>query len=721
MHPEKRIIIFTTKLLVILLVLAIFPAAALAAQQVVVKGSSVHIRSGPGTTYKVTGSAGQGDKFSLLDKSGQWYKVKLTNGSTGWIAGWLADLKGSVSTAVQPQSPAKTAAPEKMQALVTGSVLNVRTGPGTVYPVAAKMKQGTALEVLGKSGDWYKVRISGTTTGWVAGWLVTIKQGVPAQPKTQPAQPAPSGKSQAEVTGSVVNVRSGPGTGFKATGKIYRGARLTVLDKSGDWYKLQTPSGQGWVYGNLLKVTAPASQPVTSTPSGPNQVPDTGNHLAVINGNLVNVRSGPGTGFDVVTKANLGDKLPLIDKSADWYKVKLPDGKTGWVVAWLTRVEDSGPSRGESPSRTDENSGVEMPAGGVVPPQQNQGPQTPAGNSGATSGNDGANAIIPGSSGGQGENNTPATAVNDEIKLKSLTVREDGRGTGVTVESRSPIKKISILKLSSPHRLVVDLEGVQPGDLPGTVNAGTRLVSQVRVGWYNSNPDTVRLVFDLSGICHHTAVLSDDKTSLRLEIFPPGPGRPLAGSTVVIDPGHGGADPGAIGSTGLREKDVNLDVARRVAQYLRNQGANVILTREDDIYLELDQRPAAANNSGAAVFVSIHMNANPSSAYGGSSTYYLRSAGEGGEYLVDEGKTLAGYIQDRLVSDLGLRDIGELQANFAVLRHSQVPASLVEVAFISNPREEELMKTEIFKDNAARAIARGIADFFAGGTTSSIQ
>jgi N-acetylmuramoyl-L-alanine amidase len=172
---------------------------------------------------------------------------------------------------------------------------------------------------------------------------------------------------------------------------------------------------------------------------------------------------------------------------------------------------------------------------------------------------------------------------------------------------------------------------------------------------------------------------------------------------VCIDAGHGGKDPGAVGPTGLQEKVVTLAVSLQVAQILKAAGLAVKLTRTDDSYVVLSQRADISNQFGADAFVSVHVNSVDNNKAGGTETYH--------HTMSAPGKKLAAAIQKRLVSALGLADRGVKKENFAVLRLTEAPAALAELAFISNPTEEALLKKPDFLAKAARAIAEGIADF----------
>jgi len=227
----------------------------------------------------------------------------------------------------------------------------------------------------------------------------------------------------------------------------------------------------------------------------------------------------------------------------------------------------------------------------------------------------------------------------------------------------------------------------------------------------------------------------------------PGP-PPRPAFVAVVDPGHGGAQEGAASPAGELEKDVALDVARRVADRLKRLGAKVILTRTGDIEVPLANRAAVATAVRADLFVSIHLNSMPTPELRrttrGVETYFLsadatdahatavaarenadRLAGEPavdpadpvGAILMDlqsadalqESSRLAYAVHGRLVEELGAEDRGVKQAPFYVLAGARMPAVLVEVGFISNPEEAERLRAPGYRDRIAQAIADGVA------------
>lgn len=214
---------------------------------------------------------------------------------------------------------------------------------------------------------------------------------------------------------------------------------------------------------------------------------------------------------------------------------------------------------------------------------------------------------------------------------------------------------------------------------------------------------------------------------------------------VVIDPGHGGHDVGTIGATGLLEKDVTLDIAKRLGSLVEEKlGSQVVLTRTDDVYLSLEQRTALANLHKADLFISIHANSSPSKAATGIETYYLnftsspeamevaarenassqRSVSELSDLIkkialqdkIDESREFAAKVQSALFQGITragnrTRDRGVRKAPFIVLIGAQMPSILTEVGFLSNTREEGLLKKPDYRQKIAESLLRGILQY----------
>ncbi len=178
---------------------------------------------------------------------------------------------------------------------------------------------------------------------------------------------------------------------------------------------------------------------------------------------------------------------------------------------------------------------------------------------------------------------------------------------------------------------------------------------------------------------------------------------PTSELTVVIDPGHGGSENGAIGCLGDKEKDINLEIAIELKKILENNGINAILTRECDANVSLNDRVRFAKDNCANIFVSIHLNSIPDIKMDihknrGTSVYYYNQ----------NSKDLAKFVHQSVTSKLGTRKDGIRTASFAVIRPTDYVGILVETAYMTNPHDSVLYKSENFAENAAQGIADGI-------------
>lgn len=172
---------------------------------------------------------------------------------------------------------------------------------------------------------------------------------------------------------------------------------------------------------------------------------------------------------------------------------------------------------------------------------------------------------------------------------------------------------------------------------------------------------------------------------------------------VVLDPGHGGRDVGAVGRRGTTEKSVTLQVGLYLEHMLKRSGIDVALTRSRDEFVPLDRRVNVAAEAGAHVFVSIHCN----------SSFFLRVSGIESFYFYGsrQGRRLASALQRCLVLKLARTDRGVKEAGFYVLRETLAPAALVELGFLSNPVDEKLLSDPSFRRLAAEALYQGIVEY----------
>jgi len=206
----------------------------------------------------------------------------------------------------------------------------------------------------------------------------------------------------------------------------------------------------------------------------------------------------------------------------------------------------------------------------------------------------------------------------------------------------------------------------------------------------------------------------DDNTEVLTEDVKFLPG--IKGKKIVIDPGHGGEDSGAIGPSGVTEKSITLQIAKEVERMLKEAGAKVTMTRTTDTEVspkhrqatdvdELQARCDVANKAKADIFISIHMDSFTSREASGTTGYYYTKGSAAS-------KRLAAAIQSELVGQLKTTSRGIKTCNFYVVKHTKMPATLIEVAFVSNPKEEKLLTSKKGVQKAAIGIVNGISDFF---------
>lgn len=244
---------------------------------------------------------------------------------------------------------------------------------------------------------------------------------------------------------------------------------------------------------------------------------------------------------------------------------------------------------------------------------------------------------------------------------------------------------------------------------PGTsypVIAGLTLGDAVTVlaaedGWQN-----IRLSGQASGWVSQDYVELGDGSSPKAAptTVSAGGGGKLGGKLIVVDPGHGGGDPGMIGTTlETVEKELNLTTAKLLRDELVARGAKVLMTRtSNDSNPKLSERVAVSESNKADAFVSIHYNSSQKKTSGTLAFYYA-----------DKDERLARSIADRLGDGIGLKNNGVSFGNYHVLRENDRPAALLELGFLSNPNDEEIVRTDSYQRNAVKAIADGLADYFA--------
>ncbi len=316
------------------------------------------------------------------------------------------------------------------------------------------------------------------------------------------------------------------------------------------------------------------------------------------------------------------------------------------------------------------------------------------------------------------------------VSFQSQVVTE-GRQKFLRIEigMSGPIKDYEVKGdgILHPNRLTIDLDRAEKGDVRGEIPLDRQFGKTLRFMETGKKLRiTVGMQVPATEQNYRVYTLEKERRKphrLIIELYGEGGRRGhvagLKGRTIVVDPGHGGTDTGAVGVGGLREKDITLEVSEKVRDILENSGVKVVMTREDDrdVYgptatdaQELQARVDYGNfTPNVDVFLSIHCNAFTSESSNGTSTYYYPKT------WLDA--LLAQNLQDGMVEHGDRRDRGIHEARFYVCRHSSMPAALVELAFITNYVEGNLLADEDFQNEMAQGIAEGLANYFAASGT----
>lgn len=338
-----------------------------------------------------------------------------------------------------------------------------------------------------------------------------------------------------------------------------------------------------------------------------------------------------------------------------------------------------------------------------------------------------------------------------KIEVKNIRYWSTPDYTRVVIDLSEPVE-FSKNRILNPDRLYFDLMNTMIAKEVKTIlPVGDGILKVVRAGQFKT--DTVRVVLDLEEIADFNAFVLEDPARFVIDVYGKEkvkkPDTVIAKRRIVIDAGHGGHDPGAVGLQRLYEKNVVLDIALKLRKILSSDPLNeVFLTRETDVFIPLEERTVIANKKNADFFVSIHANASPRRKAKGIETYLLNwtddeeamrvAARENAISLKkmkamhqrmdvldmiksdllrqnkrDESIKLAHYIQKSMVSTLNngnkdTLDLGVKQALFYVLFGARMPSVLVEVSFISNPEEEKLLSKDSYRKQIAEAIAEGL-------------
>ena len=493
--------------------------------------------------------------------------------------------------------PALEAHAESSQTVQSATVLNIREGPSLEDAIKGKMEIGTNYKVVTDNGDWLKIDMGNGQVGWVAAYLVTKSDG--SNDMDEHAVSNVSEGSSGTITEGGIRLRKGPGTDYQVITTLSKNMAVTILSNEGNWTKIQSQSGTGWVNSEYI------SSATTQAPAEDSQDDTT----AVVSENNINVRDTASLNGEVIGKLAEGTVIHIVAEDGDWVKIQF-SGNTGWVYKSLL----------------------------------------------------------------QDESKVESTSTSKQTIDTSVTILHDG----TNIRSDASVNA-SVLFVAAKGESYQATEEV--GD------------------WYKIELDSGDTGYVANWIVQESGSGQASTTKQKSDSDETGD---LKGKTIVIDPGHGGKDSGTIGTIGTLEKTLTIRTANLLADKLRAAGSNVIITRQNDIFITLQDRVNISNLNRADAFISIHYDSIKDSSVRGMTSYYYSSSQ----------KELANVLHESIIESSELKDRGVRQNNYFVLRENNQPATLLELGYLSNKQEEQLVSSQKYQETVSAAIYEGLENYF---------
>lgn len=695
-----------------------------------VTGSVVNVRPDPSTNNDRIGVIYQGTKVEILAQVGEWYNIQF-----GPVSGWVHKdyiSTGAPVAAISPP-PSQNNTPivtldgkqmsfdvppiiedgrilvpmaaifRSMGATVewnqsTRTVTAVRGTTHVVLPIDSytPIVNGTVwkLDVPARivgNRTLAPLRFVGEALGGTVSWdAANFKAVLTSPPPINGGKDNNKSVVAVNIGTSIVNLRGGPDTTYEVVAQANPGETLTVLGQQGDWYLVRRGPINAWVAGWVVELIRegeqipPSAEQPDSTPqedsepmdkdNPPVVTPSRGEDIDTERLTLNSERSAEGLKIFMESTARLDSDLTessgrltyvfkdcqlvgtsSLEKWLGAQKIMVQGRNVGSDVQVVINLPD-----GVAYETATENSGKREVL--FIPNYISSVTRT-------TFGSSGESITVKG---------IAALGYTSEVREKKLEVVIKNAVKG-QAQSSYPYSSPLIDSVTFASKKIDGQEAT-------VMTITTTKAAKFSVG-LNDDASALNVLFI-------------DKSELQSR-------EPL----VVLDAGHGGSDPGASGN-GLKEKDINLAVTKEVGKILSDEGIRVAYTRNDDSFVALGDRPNIANMYNASIFVSIHCNSNISSSPSGTETYCYYPLSDPNLYIQkDERYNLALRIQQEMIAALGLNNRGVKQANFQVLRQTDMPSALVEMAFISNPSDAALLAQGSVQKQAAKAIAKGISDY----------
>jgi N-acetylmuramoyl-L-alanine amidase len=452
---------------------------------------------------------------------------------------------------------------------------------------------------------------------------------------------------------------------------LEKGEKVTVVSQSGDWLQIESGGGTGWIASWL---TAKSNAGEAKSASGKN---------AVSTVDRLNVRAEPDVSASVLAQMNAGEGAKVIGESDGWLEVEFRNTR-GFVSKQY--ISTSEPTKSEPAPATSDISSFQIAVDALnvrSKPDLSSSIETTVKNGDVfpVESMDGNWVEIRLSEGGTGW----VYAFHGHLSSQSVKVAANPKEEAVTV-------------LTDGTNLRT--EASTSSGVAARANAGDRLQVVSKSGdWYQVALPDGQQAYIAEWVVTSDETKTASKDAEKKEVRKEGT---LNGLTIVLDPGHGGNDGGTVGARDTKEKDLTLETAETLSHHLRSAGADVILTRQSDTYVDLRKRVSAGHQVAADAFISLHYDAAENSSVSGFTTYYQ----------LDYQYALAESVNEALGRKIDLRNRGVRAGNYLVLRENRQAAILVELGYLSNFNDERIVTSGQFQEQAALGLYNGIVNYF---------
>ena len=485
------------------------------------------------------------------------------------------------------------------------------------------------------------------------------------------AWPKSIGASDLTVAADVVNLRQGPGLSYPIIDQLKNGDNLTTIETSGDWVHVKSGNVEGWVASWLTTATGQA---------------DRSAQVIISQVDHLNVRAQPSVSASVLVQLFTGNEAHYIKSEGDWIQIKYGN-VSGWVAAEYVSIKDVASSTSEATPTTSLNGTtftVNVDAVNIRKKADLNSKKL-----GVAYRNEQFKVI------GQ-TNNWVQIQYTKDTTAWVYSFYGSFSGQEATANSTSTgSDSITIIYDGTNMRS----EASTSADVLYRANAGESFpIIATEDDWYEVSVNGQR-AFVANWV---VSTNSTKATAATKSVSTDRKKGTLKGLTIVVDAGHGGNDHGTTGVRGTDEKGITLKTAELLTSKLRAAGAEVIMTRESDTYIDLRKRVAVAHQANADAFISIHYDATTDSSVSGITTYYTNS------YQ----KSLAEYVHAGLAKKVDIRNRGVQPGNYLVLRENRQPAVLLELGFLSNASEERNVTTNYYREQATLGIYNGLLQYF---------